>query len=471
MFPPDFAWGAATSAYQIEGGWQADGKGPSIWDTFSHEKGRVFGDQNGDVACNSYELWEKDLECIQQLGLTHYRLSLSWARLLPDGTTRHVNQKGVQYYNKVIDDLLASNVSPMVTLYHFDLPQALQDQGGWKSPGIASLFDSYAQFCFQTFGDRVKLWITINEPQVCAKVGHEDGIHAPGLKEKGTAAYLVGHNMLRAHAAAWHSYNSLYRPEQKGAVSLALNSDWYEPLNQGCTEDIAAAERDLAFTLGWFAWPVFVTGDYPEIMRSAINTQSKKLGYNGACRLPSFSNDDPAVLGTADFFALNYYTSRKVKPGGGCEQMLCMKADQDAEEVLDSSWPISGVSWLAVVPDGLRKLLKYIKDTFNDPAVLITENGFSQVGPLQIEDAQRSVHYKDTISEVAKAIHEDGVNVRGYFAWSLMDNFEWADGFSVRFGLFHVDFADSKRTRTLYQSGRDYAKIISKYKSGQSKLE
>lgn len=268
---------------------------------------------------------------------------------------------GVQYYNKVIDDLLTSNVSPMVTLYHFDLPQALQDQGGWKSPGIASLFDNYAQFCFQTFGDRVKLWITINEPQVCAKLGHEDGIHAPGLKEKGTAAYLVGHNMLRAHAMAWHSYNSRYRSEQKGAVSIALNSDWCEPLNQGCPKDIAATERDLAFKLGWFAWPVFVTGDYPEIMRSAIDAQSRKLGYNAASRLPSFSKDESAILGTADFFALNYYTSRKVKPGGGCEKMLCIKGDQDTEEVLDSSWPISGLSWLAVVPDGLRKLLKYIK--------------------------------------------------------------------------------------------------------------
>ncbi|TDG99710.1 hypothetical protein EPR50_G00197820 [Perca flavescens] len=468
MFPREFAWGAATAAYQIEGGWQADGKGPNIWDTFCHEKGRVFEEHNGDVACNSYELWEKDLECIQQLGLTHYRLSLSWARLLPDGTTSHVNQKGVQYYNKVIDDLLACNVSPMVTLYHLDLPQALQGQGGWKSPDIATLFDSYAKFCFQTFGDRVKLWITINEPYVCAKLGHEDGIHAPGLKEPGIAAYLVGHNMLRAHAMAWHSYNSFYRTKQKGAVSLAFNSDWLEPLNAGCTEDIAATERYFAFTLGWFAWPVFVTGDYPELMRSAIDAQSKKTGCSGSSRLPSFSKDEPAILGTADFFALNYYTSRKVKAGGGCGKM-CMVSDQDAEVVLDPSWPICGVSWLAVVPHGLRKLLKYIKDTFNNPAVYITENGFSQVGPLQIEDVQRSGFYKDTILEVAKAIQEDEVNVRGYFAWSLLDNFEWADGFSVRFGLFHVDFADAKRSRTIYQSGREYAKIISKYKCGQSK--
>ncbi|KAF7655337.1 hypothetical protein LDENG_00057450 [Lucifuga dentata] len=469
MFPRNFAWGAATAAYQIEGGWEADGKGPSIWDTFCHEKGRVFGEQNGDVACNSYELWDKDLECIQQLGLTHYRLSLSWARLLPDGTTQHVNQKGVQYYNKVIDDLLACNVTPMVTLYHSDLPQALQDQGGWKSPSMASLFNSYAQFCFQTFGDRVKLWITINEPYVCAKFGHEDGIHAPGLKEPGIAAYLVGHNMLRAHAMAWHSYNTFYRPKQKGAVSLAINSDWVEPLHPGCTEDIAATERFLAFTLGWFTWPVFVTGDYPEMMRAAIDAQSEKLGYSGGSRLPSFSQDEPPILGTADFFALNYYTSRKVKPGGGCGQMLCMKSDRDAEEVLDPSWPICGISWLAVVPHGLRKLLKYIMDNFNNPEIYITENGFAQVGPLQMEDVQRCEFYKDTILEVAKAITDNGVNVRGYFAWSLLDNFEWADGFSVRFGLFHVDVSDTQRIQTIYRSGQEYAKMILKYKSDQSR--
>ncbi|KAL6118658.1 gba3 [Pungitius sinensis] len=467
MFPRDFAWGAGTAAYQIEGGWQADGKGPSIWDTFCHEKGRVFGEHNGDEACNSYELWEKDLECIQQLGLTHYRLSFSWARLLPDGTTQHVNQKGVQYYNKVIDDLLACDVSPMVTLYHFDLPQALQDRGGWKSAGTATLFDAYAKFCFQTFGDRVKLWITLNEPYVCAKLGHEDGLHAPGLKEPGVAAYLVGHNMLRAHAMAWHSYSSCFRAKQKGAVSLALNSDWLEA--GGAEDDTAAAERQLAFTLGWFAWPVFVTGDYPDVMRSAIDAQSERLGWRGGSRLPRFEEDEPRVLGTADFFALNYYTSRKVVAGGGHGETLCMKNDRDARDVLDPSWPICGVSWLAVVPYGLRKLLKYIKDTFNNPAVYITENGFSQVGQLQIEDVQRSEFYKDTISEVAKAIQEDGVDVRGYFAWSLLDNFEWADGFSVRFGLFHVDFADARLSRTIYRSGREYAKIISKYRCCQSK--
>lgn len=267
---------------------------------------------------------------------------------------------GVEYYNNVIDELLANNVSPMVTLYHFDLPQALQDQGGWKCAGIAPIFDNYAKFCFQTFGDRVKLWLTVNEPSVCAKLGYESGKHAPGLEEPGTAAYLVGHNMLRAHAMAWHSYNTLFRSEQKGKVSLAINSDWLEPVDPHCEDDVAATERDLAFTLGWFAWPMFVSGDYPEIMRSAIDSQSEKMGYVGSPRLPTFSKDEPGILGSADFFAVNYYTSRKVKAGGGAGQMS-MKSDCDVEEIIDPSWLISGVSWQAVVPGGLRKLLKYIK--------------------------------------------------------------------------------------------------------------
>ncbi|XP_010888559.1 cytosolic beta-glucosidase [Esox lucius] len=465
MFPPKFAWGAATAAYQIEGGWDSDGKGPSIWDTFCHKGGGlVYEDHSGDVTCSSYVFWEEDLKCIQQLGLTHYRLSVSWSRLLPDGTTKHVNQKGVRYYNKVIDDLLASNVMPMVTLYHFDLPQALQDQGGWTSPEMADIFDSYACFCFQTFGDRVKLWITLNEPYVCAKLGHEDGIFAPGIKEPGIAAYLVGHNMLRAHARAWHSYHSMYRAKQGGAVSLALNSDWAEPVNPASPDDIAATERYLAFSLGWFAWPVFVTGDYPEVMRSRVELRSKELSCQD-CRLPAFSKDEPSILGTADFFALNYYTSRRVKAVGGLPEGCGLKSDQDAEAVVDPTWPVCGVSWLAVVPDGLRKLLKYIKDTFNNPAVYITENGFSQVGPVVMDDVQRCGFYQDIIQEVAKAIQEDGVDVRGYFAWSLLDNFEWADGFRVRFGLFHVDFAQPEKTRTIYRSGREYAGIISKYQS------
>lgn len=268
---------------------------------------------------------------------------------------------GVAYYNKVIDDLIANCIVPVVTLNHFDLPQVLEDCGGWKSPEIAELFDSYAQFCFKTFGDRVKLWITLNEPYVCAKLGYETGLFAPGIKEPGTSVYLVGHNILRAHARAWHSYNAHFRRMQGGKVSIALNSDWAEPLDPCCPEDVAATQRYIDFNLGWFACPIFGTGDYPKSMRSRIEIQNLELGFTEGPRLPKFSEDEPKPLGTADFFALNYYTSRKVKDTSSRPSELSFTGDQGVEAIIDPSWPLCGVSWLAVVPEGLRKLLKYIK--------------------------------------------------------------------------------------------------------------
>ncbi|XP_026870855.2 cytosolic beta-glucosidase isoform X1 [Electrophorus electricus] len=469
VFAADFAWGASTAAYQVEGrsacgAWDLDGRGPSIWDIFSHTKGRVFEDQNGDVACNSYRLWDEDLRCIQHLGLTHYRFSFSWSRLLPDGTTNYVNPKGVAYYNKVINDLTGKAITPMVTLNHFDLPQALEHRGGWKSPEIVDVFDSYARFCFKTFGDRVKFWITLNEPQIYAKLGYEDGLFAPGVKEKGSALYLVGHNMLRAHARVWHSYHAHFRHLQRGKVSIALNSDWAMPSDPGCPEDVAAAQRYMDFSLGWFACPVFCTGDYPESMRSRIEARNLELDFVDGQRLPKFSEDEPTVLGTADFFALNYYTSRKVKQASPRPGELSFAADQGAERTTDPSWPICGVSWLAVFPEGLRKLLSYIKETCNNPAIYITENGFAQMGPVELEDLDRCQFYRDTLQEVSKAIRDDGVNVKGYFAWSLLDNFEWTHGFSVRFGLFHVDFSRDERSRTVYRSGREYAAVVARHR-------
>uniref|UniRef100_H3B804 Cytosolic beta-glucosidase n=1 Tax=Latimeria chalumnae TaxID=7897 RepID=H3B804_LATCH len=443
------------------GGWNADGKGPNIWDTFSHQGGgRVHKDQTGDIACNSYALWEEDLKCIKQLGLTHYRFSLSWARLLPEGTTNRVNQKGVDYYNGIINDLLDNNVTPMVTLFHFDLPQALEDQSGWRSEKIVDIFDEYAKFCFKMFGDRVKLWLTINEPYVVAKYGYENGLCAPGVKEPGIAAYQVAHNLIKAHARAWHSYNTLFRKEQKGLVSLALNSDWAQPLDPDSKKDQEATERYWAFTLGWFANPIFIDGDYPAVMKSQICTMSEKQGFPSS-RIPEFTDEEKRIIqGTADFFSLNYYTVRKVK----FTQSPCItpsfNGDQEAEGIMDSSWPTAGVSWLAVVPWGLGKLLKYIKDTYNNPIIYITENGFAQKDPASLEDTQRWEYYKETLLEVLKAVHQDEVKVQGYFAWSLLDNFEWMFGYSVRFGLFHVDFENPALPRTPYKSAIEYAKVI-----------
>ncbi|XP_043918017.1 cytosolic beta-glucosidase-like [Protopterus annectens] len=461
IFPKGFAWGAATAAYQIEGGWNIDGKGPSVWDTFTHKGGdRVFKNQTGDVACNSYALWEKDLKCIKQLGLTHYRFSLSWARLLPDGTTSFINQKGVDYYNKVINDLRSNHVEPMVTLYHLDLPQALEDRGGWRSEKIVDSFDKYAKFCFRTFGDRVKLWLTINEPYIVSRLGYEDGILPPEVKEQGVALYQVAHNMIKAHARVWHSYDTLFRKEQSGLVSIVLYSGWAEPFNPNSVDDKAASERYLEFMLGWFANPVFLDGDYPAVMKSRIQNLSKSQGLSSS-RLPEFTEDEKRMIkGTADFFALNYYTTRKVS----YEESTCFGpsflGDQATKESTDSSWPVMEPFWLAVVPWGIRKLLKYIKDKYNAPAIYITENGFGQKDPSPLEDVQRWSYYRQTLTEVYKAISEDHVDVQGYFAWSLLDNFEWTFGYDVRFGLFHVDYENPDLPRTSYKSAKEYAKVI-----------
>ncbi|XP_077136088.1 cytosolic beta-glucosidase-like [Ranitomeya variabilis] len=459
-FPDSFAWGAATAAYQIEGGWDADGKGLNVWDTFTHQGGnRVFQNQTGDVACGSYALWEEDVKCIKQLGLTHYRFSLSWSRLLPDGTTGFINQKGVDYYNKLIDSLLAMNVTPLVTLYHFDMPQAIEDQGGWYSEKTAEVFEQYAKFCYSTFGDRVKLWITINEPYIVAKLGYEQDLIAPGKGEPGFGAYRSAHNMIKAHAKAWHAYNNVFKEKQKGLVSIALNSDWAEPFDPNCSDDREACERYLKFYLDWFAKPIFVDGDYPAVMKSEISKKSKEGLMTS--RLPEFTDGEKNMIkGTADFFCLNYYTTRKVKPISSNQSGPSYDSDMGAEGIKDPQWPIAGVEWLAVVPSGLRRLLAYIKDTFGDPDIYITENGFAQSDPPVLQDIHRWGYFQETLEEVLKAIRQDGVKVKGYFAWSLIDNFEWMFGYSVRFGLFHVDFNQPNLPRTPYYSAIEYAKVV-----------
>ncbi|NP_001087678.1 glucosidase, beta, acid 3 (gene/pseudogene) [Xenopus laevis] len=460
-FPASFAWGAATAAYQIEGGWDADGKGPSVWDTFTHQGGdRVFKNQTGDVACGSYTLWEEDLKCIKQLGLTHYRFSLSWSRLLPDGTTGFINQKGIEYYNKVINSLLENNISPVVTLYHFDMPQAVEDLGGWRSEKTVDIFEKYAQFCYETFGDRVKLWITINEPYIVARFAYEEGILAPAKKHPGYGAYEAGHNMLRAHAKAWHNYNTNFKKQQNGAVSIALCSDWAEPFNPSSAADKEATNRYLAFYLDWFAKPVFIDGDYPVSMKLKISENSKKEGLKTS-RLPELTEEEKALIkGTADFFCLNYYTSRKIKHCTVASEDPSFICDLSLEEIKDPDWPQCAPEWLAVVPWGLRKLLKYIKKTFNNPVIYITENGFGQNDPPLLEDTQRWKFFEETLREVSKAINIDGVNVQGYFVWSLMDNFEWIYGNNARFGLFHVDFDQATLPRTPYLSALKYSNVV-----------
>ncbi|KAG8510332.1 Cytosolic beta-glucosidase [Galemys pyrenaicus] len=405
------------------GGWDADGKGPSVWDTFTHQGGeRIFKNQTGDVACGSYTLWEEDLKCIKQLGLTHYRFSLSWftpnvcyhsklttkapiISIIAQGPLHifvpiSTPPPGVDYYNKIIDDLLANGVTPIVTLYHFDLPQALEDQGGWLSESIIEAFDKYAQLCFSTFGDRVKQWITINEPNVHALLAYDLGVFPPAVPRFGTGGYLAAHNMIKAHARSWHSYNSLFRKEQKGMVSISFFSGWPEPADPNSLSDQEAAKRALAFQLDFFAKPIFGDGDYPEVVKSQIASVSKKQGYLSS-RLPEFTEEEKRMIkGTADFFAVQYYTSRLVKHREDTKEEKGVLQDVQLEIFADPSW--KRVDWVYVVPWGLRKLLKYITDTYNNPVIYITENGFPHSDPKSLDDTQRWEYFRQTFQELFK---------------------------------------------------------------------
>nr|XP_006820739.1 PREDICTED: lactase-phlorizin hydrolase-like [Saccoglossus kowalevskii] len=460
-FQQGFAWGAATAAYQIEGAWDEDGKGTSIWDTFSHHEGNIYGNHNGDIACDSYHKIYQDVELMKQLGLTHYRFSISWPRILPDGTNKAINQAGIDYYRELIDALLEANIKPMVTLYHWDLPQALQDIGGWENDMIVVYFNQYADVCFREFGDKVKLWITLNEPYVVAVAGYEEGRFAPGFAHQGTTVYRVGHNLLKSHGAAWHTYDAKYRKSQRGVVGISLNSRWVEA-ETGSAMDSKAADRFLQFKLGWFANPIFGNGDYPEIMKTKIANKSRAQGLTSS-RLPSLSKEERLLLsGSADFLGINYYTSKKIRHQETKLFPPGYESDMDVLSWLDDAWPKSGADWLRHTPWGLRKLLQWMKEEYSNPVIYITENGVPEHSDTQamLNDTWRSKYYLSHINETLKAWKLDGVNIAGYFAWSLLDNFEWADGYATRFGLHFVHFDDPDRRRQQKASAKVYAEII-----------
>ncbi|KAI3356501.1 hypothetical protein L3Q82_017711 [Scortum barcoo] len=458
-FRKDFFWSTATASYQIEGGWRADGKGLSIWDKFAHTPLRVFNDDNGDIACNSYHKVEEDVAILKQLKVTHYRFSISWPRVLPDGTTKHINEAGLNYYHRLVDALLAENIQPHITLYHWDLPQALQDIGGWENDTIIGKFRDYADLIFSSLGEKVKFWITINEPYNVANIGHGYGAAAPGISFRpGTLPYIVGHNLLKAHAEAWHLYNDNYRAKQKGIISITINSDWSEPRNPYKQEDIDAARRVVQFYIGWFAHPVF-NGDYSDMMKTIIRERSLAAGLPKS-RLPEFTPEEiKKIKGTYDFFGFNHYTTVLAFPVeyGNLQHY---DADRGAGTIADRTWPDSGSAWLKVSPFGFRRILNFIKEEYGNPPIIITENGISERGPIDLNDIHRNYYYEKYINQVLKAYLLDGVDIRGYTAWSLMDNLEWATGFSERFGFFYVNHSDPQLPRVAKTSVALYSTII-----------
>jgi len=462
-FPEDFAWGMGTAAYQIEGAYKEDGRGATIWDT--HTGADTIGmpgadcsyccpnstckpsefmnplarGSTGNIACDHYHLFEADIQFMKSQGLKHYRFSIAWSRIYPTGKRADgVNQKGIDWYNRFIDALVRADITPWVTLYHWDLPQGLlsppEMQGWWSvdddghpNGQILDEFLAFANTCFSEFGDRVKYWLTFNEPWSSTVLGGGWG-HAPSLDEYSDMTvwpYIAGHNILIAHAKAVELYRKTYQPRQKGKIGMSNNQDWPEP-KSNCTKDVAAAERQLLFMLGWFSHPVFF-GDYPEVMRKMYGT-----------RLPNFTNAEQKLLkGSVDFFGLNQY-------GGGWVEYNPEEPgfDWSYAKGSDDGFKHAESGWLKAKGWGLSKLLHWIDRTYNHPPIYVFEGGWStDADTVQeaVNDYDRAEYYANRTVEMSKVI-ENGVDLRGYFAWSLYDNFEWASGYLERFGTSWTEF-------------------------------
>lgn len=439
-FPKEFIWGTATASYQIEGAWQADGKGPSIWDDFTHTPGRIANGETGDVACDHYHRFQEDVSLMADMGLKAYRFSLSWPRLLPDGRGKP-NPQGIRFYSDLIDALLDHHIQPWVTLYHWDLPLALQRElNGWLNPVMPDIFRQYATLCFEHFGDRVKHWITLNEPWVVAVMGHGLGIMAPGHQSL-NEPYLVAHHLLLSHAQAVDEYRHRFQPQQQGYIGITNNCDWREPATAS-DRDRQAAQRALEFYLGWFADPIYL-GDYPEVMKQRV-----------AERLPKLTDDDKKLLqSSSDFFGLNHYSTAlashhkfdkaaevDVYQNGGLVQ------DQDVHLSADPTWQKTDMGW-NIVPWGCTKLLQWIDKRYDHPEIIVTENGCA-LPDTPINGTVNDTGRIDFLKGYIRACHTalaDGVDLKGYFVWSLLDNFEWALGYSKRFGLHYVDYPTGRR--------------------------
>ncbi|KAH6794121.1 beta glucosidase 42 [Perilla frutescens var. hirtella] len=469
-FPPNFTFGVATSAFQVEGASNVDGRGPSIWDAFCHAPGNIRDGSNADVSVDQYHRYKEDIELIARLGFRAYRFSISWSRIFPDGLGTKINLEGIRHYNNVINALIDKDIEPYVTLYHWDLPLNLQDSmGGWLNEQIVKNFAIYAEACFSSFGDRVKNWITINEPLQTAVNGYCTGFYAPGRREHpSTEPYLAAHHQLLAHAEAVSIYNKKYKDEQGGQIGLVVDCEWSLALSDRL-EDIDAASRRLDFQLGWYLDPIYF-GDYPQTMREKL----------GDC-LPKFSERDKELLkNSVDFIGLNHYTTRFVCHATNDLEENDFYRVQEAERIAE--WEggemigkKAASSWLYMVPWGLWKTLNYISARYKNPTIYVTENGMDDEEdsalPLDemLDDKLRVSYYKGYLAAVHQAI-KDGVDVRGYFAWSLLDNFEWNLGYTKRFGLVYVDYQNGL-TRHLKSSAYWFLRFLKAEEGKNGKLD
>ncbi|KAL7027466.1 hypothetical protein ACKWTF_005450 [Chironomus riparius] len=466
-FPEDFKWGVGTSSYQIEGGWNADGKGESIWDHLTHTQSEKIVDQsNGDVSTHSYKHWKRDIELVRELGVDIYRFSISWPRILPNGYKNYINIAGIEYYNNIINELLAYNITPMITIYHWELPQKLQDGlGGWTNPEIIDVYADYAKILFEQFGDRVKMWTTFNEPWHICEQSYGQDYMAPSFDIPGIPSYLCGHNLLKAHAKVYHMYRHKFK-HQKGTIGITADIITPHPLKHN-ENDYGAVERSFQFYIGWFMHPIYSKiGNYPKIMIERIKELSRQQGFSKS-RLPSFTDHEIKMIqNTSDFFGINTYTSFLVTLNDDDKNPAKYRVpsfphDMGIIESQDTNWEKSGSSWLRVHPQGIRHMLNWIRKEYDNPVVYITENGVSDKGGLN--DVKRVEYFNSYLTSILNAMN-DGCNVRGYIAWSLMDSYEWKAGYSEKFGLYHVNFESPDKARTPKMSAKVYKNIVKTHK-------
>ncbi|KAM7506888.1 hypothetical protein LguiA_017341 [Lonicera macranthoides] len=432
--------------FQIEGASKEHGRGESIWDAFALKKGLLKDEEKGHEAIRHCEKWKDDVKLMKKMGLHAYRFSISWSRIIPNGNKDETpNEEGIKFYSDLIDELKANKIEPYVTLFHWDLPLALEEKyGGFRSPQIIEDFAYYADVCFKSFGNRVKHWITLNEPWTFSYGGYAIGRFAPGrgfdlgkqtmdlippsrckgsiisetcdsdpiIGDPATEPYIVTHNQLLAHATAVKLYRENYKKNQEGIIGISLVSVWTIPLNPEEHKDVKAAQRAIDYMFGWFMDPLKF-GHYPEVMRKKVGTP----------RLPQFTDEQAKM---------------------------------------------AGESWLYVYPQGLKDLLLYVKAKYDNPLIYITENGYlEEDNPTQslkdaLNDPDRIMYIHDHILRIKEAVDESNANVKGYFAWSLMDNFEWGEGFKTRFGLYYVDYKDGLFTRHPKLSAEWYTCFLKK---------
>jgi beta-glucosidase len=437
-FPEGFRWGAATAAYQIEGAWNEDGKGESIWDRFTHTSGRIKNGDTGDVACDSYHRFGEDVALLRAMNLTSYRFSIAWPRIQPSGTGT-VNPSGIDYYSRLVDALLEAGIRPFPTLYHWDLPQALEDAGGWPNRDTAGRFSDYAEAVVRALADRVTDWMIFNEPGVFTACGYLLGVHAPGRREP-DAFLRATHTVNLAHGEAFQAIKAL---DARLRVGSAFSMAHCEPAGDAAA-DALAAERWHAFINEWFLAPA-LRGRYPAAYRNGVPEDA--MGVK--------PGDLERVRAALDFVGINLYFRVLVRdvpddPNLGATPVAAFGGDEGRKT--DFGWEV----W----PDALYRVVARITRDYDRPVIEITENGCSyNDGPDAhevVRDVRRIDFHREYLTALARAI-EEGADVRGYHAWTLLDNFEWAEGFGQRFGLAWVDFASGNRI--LKESGRWYARV------------